>query len=138
MSDHVTKQRKQKRERRQRAHQRLRQRVRGTQERPRLSIYKSLKYIYAQVIDDSRGITLAQASSADAEVKGGLTAAPGNADGKAPGTGSQAAAKRVGAKVAERAKEKGIDKVVFDRGGYIYHGKVKAVAQAAREKGLQF
>ena len=135
MSDHVTKQMRQKRERRQRAHQRLRQRVRGTEERPRLSIYKSLKYIYAQVIDDSRGITLAQASSADAEVKGGLAGTEG---GKAPGTGSQAAAKLVGAKVAERAKEKGIDKVVFDRGGYIYHGKVKAVAEAAREKGLQF
>jgi large subunit ribosomal protein L18 len=135
MSDHVTKQMRQKRERRQRAHQRLRQRVRGTEERPRLSIYKSLKYIYAQVIDDSRGLTLAQASSADAEVKGGLSAGE---DGKTPGTGSQAAAKLVGAKVAERAKEKGIDKVVFDRGGYIYHGKVKAVAEAAREKGLQF
>jgi large subunit ribosomal protein L18 len=135
MSDHVTKQRKQKRERRQRAHQRLRQRVRGTEERPRLSIYKSLKYIYAQVIDDTRGVTLAQASSADVDVRGGLSGPEG---GKAPGTGSQAAAKLVGAKVAERAKEKGVDKVVFDRGGYIYHGKVKAVAEAAREKGLQF
>jgi len=135
MSDHVTKQMKQKRERRERAHLRLRNRVRGTGERPRLAIYKSLKYIYAQVIDDSRGVTLAQASSADPDVRGGLTAGE---NGKAPGTGSQAAAKLVGAKVAERAKEKGVDKVVFDRGGYIYHGRVQVLAEAAREKGLQF
>jgi large subunit ribosomal protein L18 len=139
MSDHVTKQMKQKRERRERAHLRLRNRVRGTGERPRLAVYKSLKYIYAQVIDDSRGVTLAQASSADPDVRGGLTGAEGDTgDAKAPGTGSQAAAKLVGEKVAERAKAKGIDKVVFDRGGYIYHGKVKAVADAAREKGLHF
>jgi large subunit ribosomal protein L18 len=167
MSDHITKQMKKKRERRQRAHLRVRNRVRGTEERPRLSIYKSLKYIYAQVIDDSRGVTLAQASSADPDVRGTLTAeheAPkpaksgeaqaageaGETGGKAsdapeapktsraPGTASQAAAKLVGEKVAERAKAKGVSKVVFDRGGYIYHGKVKAVAEAAREKGLQF
>jgi large subunit ribosomal protein L18 len=135
MSDHVTKQMKKKRERRERAHLRVRSRVRGTEERPRLSIYKSLKYIYAQVIDDSRGVTLAQASSADLDVRGGLT---GEGDAKAPGTASQVAAKLVGEKVAERAKAKGVSKVVFDRGGYIYHGKVKAVAEAAREKGLQF
>jgi large subunit ribosomal protein L18 len=132
MSDHVSKQMKRKRERRQRAHLRVRSRVRGTGERPRLSIYKSLKYVYAQVIDDSRGVTLVQASSSDADVRGGLTGEAGK------GTGSQAAAKLVGEKVAERAKAKGILKVVFDRGGYIYHGKVKAVAEAAREKGLQF
>jgi large subunit ribosomal protein L18 len=156
MSDHVTKQMKQKRERRLRAHLRLRSRVRGTGERPRLAVYKSLKYIYAQVIDDSRGVTLAQASSADPDVRGTLAGNAGHAgntggaegeagEGKAGaagetkhGTASQAAAKLVGEKVAERAKAKGIDKVVFDRGGYIYHGKVKAVAEAAREKGLQF
>jgi large subunit ribosomal protein L18 len=166
MSDHVTKQMKQKRERRARAHRRLRARVRGTEERPRLAVYKSLKYIYAQVIDDSRGVTIAQASSADPDVRGTLAgnaadashAAAGNAgaaegeagegkavEGKAGaageakrGTASQAAAKLVGEKVAERAKAKGVQKVVFDRGGYIYHGKVKAVAEAAREKGLQF
>jgi large subunit ribosomal protein L18 len=139
MSDHVTKQMKKKRERRERAHLRVRSRVRGTEERPRLSIYKSLKYIYAQVIDDSRGVTLAQASSADLDVRGGLTGAAGDTgDAKAPGTASQVAAKLVGEKVAERAKAKGVSKVVFDRGGYIYHGKVKAVAEAAREKGLQF
>jgi large subunit ribosomal protein L18 len=150
MSDHVTKQMKRKRERRERAHLRVRSRVRGTGERPRLSIYKSLKYVYAQVIDDSRGITLAQASSFDPDVRGGLadaandTGAAGTAGDTAEkgstkkGTGSQAAAKLVGEKIAERAKAKGIEKVVFDRGGYIYHGKVKAVAEAAREKGLQF
>ena len=146
MSDHITKQMKKKRERRKRAHLRVRNRVRGTEERPRLSIYKSLKYIYAQVIDDSRGVTLAQASSADLDVRGGLvgggeSGAEGEKKGenkKAPGTASQVAAKLVGEKVAERAKAKGVSKVVFDRGGYIYHGKVKAVAEAAREKGLQF
>jgi large subunit ribosomal protein L18 len=167
MSDHVTKQMKQKRERRARAHRRLRARVRGTEERPRLAVYKSLKYIYAQVIDDSRGVTIAQASSADPDVRGtlagnasdasnaadaGNAGNPGAAEGEAGegkavegkagaakrGTASQAAAKLVGEKVAERAKAKGVQKVVFDRGGYIYHGKVKAVAEAAREKGLQF
>jgi large subunit ribosomal protein L18 len=157
MSDHVTKQMKKKRARRERAHLRVRSRVRGTEERPRLAIYKSLKYIYAQVIDDSRGVTLAQASSSDPDVRGTLSAESkgseaadtghegqegnaggGKTGGKAPGTASQAAAKLVGEKVAERAKAKGILKVVFDRGGYIYHGKVKAVAEAAREKGLQF
>jgi large subunit ribosomal protein L18 len=167
MSDHVTKQMKKKRERRERAHLRVRSRVIGTAERPRLSIYKSLKYIYAQVIDDSRGVTLAQASSFDPDVRGtlaggtaeheapksekpgeaqaaGEASAAGEAGGKtskaskAPGTASQAAAKLVGEKVAERAKAKGVSKVVFDRGGYIYHGKVKAVAEAAREKGLLF
>ena len=134
MSDHVSKQMKQKRERRQRAHLRLRARVQGTPERPRLAVYKSAKYIYAQVIDDSRGVTIAQANSSDPEVKNALV----GDEGKTAGTGSQVAAKLVGEKVAERAKAKGVDKVVFDRGGYIYHGKVKAVAEAAREKGLQF
>ncbi|HZF09863.1 MAG TPA: 50S ribosomal protein L18 [Thermoanaerobaculia bacterium] len=144
---------KRKRERRERAHLRVRSRVRGTGERPRLSVYKSLKYVYAQVIDDSRGVTLAQASSADPDVRGGLaeanaadtadiakTAGTGEtAEKKSPkGTGSQAAAKLVGEKIAERAKAQGIERVVFDRGGYIYHGKVKAVAEGAREKGLQF
>ena len=129
MSDHITKTMKKKRERRERAHLRVRSRVRGTEERPRLSVYKSLKFIYVQVIDDGRGMTLAQASSADPEIRQQLGEA---------GSGSQAAAKLVGQTVAERAKARGIEKVVFDRGGYIYHGKVKAVADAAREKGLQF
>ena len=128
MTEHVTKLVQRKRERRERAHQRLRQRVRGTAERPRLSVYKSVKYFYAQVIDDDRGVTLAQASSADPEIRQRITGSASNKD----------AAKVVGELVAERAKEKGIEKVVFDRGGYIYHGNVKILADAAREKGLQF
>ena len=129
MSDHVSKRMMQKRERRTRAHRRVRTRVQGTSERPRLSVYKSLHFLYAQVIDDAAGTTLAQANSADPAIRGEL----GEAGGK-----SVAAAKLVGAAIAERAKEKGVEKVVFDRGGYIYHGKVKAIAEAAREKGLQF
>ena len=128
MTEHVTKLVQRKRERRERAHQRLRTRVRGTAERPRLSIYKSVKYFYAQVIDDDRGVTLAQANSADPEVRQRITGSASNKD----------AAKVVGELVAERAKQKGIEKVVFDRGGYIYHGNVKVLADAAREKGLQF
>jgi large subunit ribosomal protein L18 len=128
MTEHVTKKMKKKRERRERAHQRLRQRVRGTAEQPRLSVYKSLKFIYAQVIDDDQGHTLAQASSADADIRQQLAGAGSN----------QKAAKLVGEAIAARAKEKGIAKVVFDRGGYVYHGNVKALADSAREKGLQF
>lgn len=128
MTEHVTKVIKKKRERRERAHMRIRTRVRGTAERPRLSVYKSLKFIYAQVIDDDHGHTLAAASSADPDIRQQLE-----------GTGSnQKAAKLVGEAIAARAKEKGIEKVVFDRGGYVYHGNVKALADSAREKGLQF
>ena len=93
-----------------------------------MSVYKSLKYFYVQVIDDERGTTLAQASSTDPEIRQRLSGSMSNKD----------AAKAVGEIIAERAKAKGIDKVVFDRGGYIYHGNVKAIADAAREKGLQF
>jgi len=128
MTEHVTKLVQRKRERRERAHNRVRTRVKGTAERPRLSIYKSVKYIYAQVIDDVRGHTLAQASSADPDIRQRLTGVGSNKD----------AAKVVGEVVAERAREKGIEKVVFDRGGYVYHGNVKTLADAAREKGLQF
>jgi large subunit ribosomal protein L18 len=128
MTEHVTKLVQRKRERRERAHQRLRVRVRGTAERPRLSVYKSVKYFYAQVIDDDRGVTLAQASSSDTVARQRITGSTSNKD----------AAKVVGELVAERAREKGIEKVVFDRGGYIYHGNVKVLADAAREKGLQF
>ncbi len=128
MTEHVTKSMQRKRERRERAHLRVRSRVRGTADRPRLAVYKSLKYIYAQVIDDHQGMTLVAATSADPEIKSQLTGSAANA----------AAAKLVGQVVAERAKAKGIERVVFDRGGYIYHGNVKAVAEAAREKGLQF
>jgi large subunit ribosomal protein L18 len=128
MSDHVTKRMKQKRERRERAHLRVRTRVHGTGERPRLSVYKSLRYIYAQVIDDTLGVTLASAASADPAVRSQLSKS----------AASREAAKLVGELVAERARERGIERVVFDRGGYIYHGNVKALAEAARGKGLQF
>ena len=127
MSD-ITKRMKAKRARRDKAHLRVRKRVQGSAERPRLAIYKSLRYIYAQVIDDVRGVTLAQANSADPAVR----EAVGNS------TAGKEAAKRVGELVAQRAKEKGVEKVVFDRGGYIYHGRVQMLAEAAREKGLQF
>jgi|KBSSwiStaDraftv2_1062776.scaffolds.fasta_scaffold2646428_1 large subunit ribosomal protein L18 len=128
MTEHVTKQMKQKRERRERAHMRIRQRVRGNSERPRLSVFKSLRYISVQLIDDEKGNTLAQASSSDPEIRQQLTGSLSNKD----------AAKLVGETIAQRAKAKGIEKVVFDRGGYVYHGNVKTLADAAREKGLQF
>jgi len=128
MTEHLTKQLLKKRARRKRAHLRVRQRVHGTAVRPRLSVYKSLRFIYAQIIDDDRGVTLAQANSLDADLKAKLSA----------GTAGIDAAKVVGAAVAERAKANGVDKVVFDRGGYVYHGKVKALADSARENGLQF
>jgi large subunit ribosomal protein L18 len=124
----ITKRMKAKRQRRSNAHLRVRKRVQGSAERPRLAVYKSLRFIYAQVIDDDRGTTLVAASSADPAIKEQV----GNS------TGSKAAAKLVGELVAARAKERGVDKVVFDRGGYIYHGRVQVLADAAREKGLQF
>jgi large subunit ribosomal protein L18 len=109
---------------RQRVHDRIRKKLQGTAERPRLNVYRSLNHIYVQVIDDLHGKTLVSASSSEGE-------------GKKTG-GNVAAAKSVGKAIAERAKAKGITKVVFDRGGYIYHGRVKALADAAREGGLQF
>jgi large subunit ribosomal protein L18 len=112
---------------RRRVHQRVRTKVAGTPERPRLSVYRSLGHIYAQVIDDRSGKTLVSASSVDGETKKGLK-----------GGGNVAAAKVIGKAIAERAKSAGIKKVVFDRGGYKYHGRVKALADAAREAGLQF
>jgi large subunit ribosomal protein L18 len=112
---------------RQRVHQRVRMTVSGTAERPRLCVYRSLDHIYAQVIDDRAGKTLVSASSADKDTKKNLK-----------GGGNVAAAKVVGKTVAERAKAAGVSKVVFDRGGYKYHGRVKALADAAREAGLQF
>jgi large subunit ribosomal protein L18 len=112
---------------RQRIHTRIRRKVRGTTERPRLAIFRSVAHIYAQVIDDAKGITLAAASSSE---KGS------GSDTKTTG-GNVAAAKEIGKRVAERAKEKGITRVVFDRGGYLYHGRVKALADAAREAGLE-
>ncbi|MGC8548759.1 MAG: 50S ribosomal protein L18 [Acidobacteriaceae bacterium] len=108
---------------RKRVHTRIRQRIQGTTERPRLNVYRSLNHIYAQVIDDSEGRTLVSASTLADKVKTG---------------GNVAAAKEIGRLVAERAKEKGITKVVYDRGGYLYHGRIKALADAAREAGLEF
>jgi large subunit ribosomal protein L18 len=109
---------------RQRIHTRIRRKVRGTTERPRLAIFRSVAHIYAQVIDDAKGITIVAASSSE------------KSSGKTTG-GNVAAAKEIGKRVAERAKEKGITRVVFDRGGYLYHGRVKALADAAREAGLE-
>jgi large subunit ribosomal protein L18 len=105
----------------------VRTRVVGTPERPRLSVYRSLDHIYAQVIDDRTGRTIASGSSLDKETKKNLK-----------GGGNIASAKAVGKIIAERAKAAGVAKVVFDRGGYKYHGRVKALADAAREAGLQF
>ncbi len=111
-------------EARERIRERIRRNLAGTSERPRLAIFKSQKYIYAQVIDDAAGRTLVSASSRD-----------GDAGAKGA---NAAAAKAVGALIAKRAKDKGISRVVFDRGGYLYHGNVKALADAARENGLEF
>ena len=107
-------------------HKRIRKKVMGTAERPRLNVYRSLNHIYTQLIDDLNGVTIASASS-----KGKKT------EEKKYG-GNIAAAAEVGKLIAERAKEKGIKKIVFDRGGYLYHGRVKALADAAREAGLDF
>jgi len=107
-----------------RIHKRIRRRVAGTPERPRLAIFRSLNHIYAQVIDDQKGHTLVAAASTEKDLRG----KGGNVEG----------AKLIGKAVAERAKEKGITKVVFDRGGYLYHGRVKALADAARQAGLEF
>ena len=112
-------------ERRQIRRYRIRKRVRGSEERPRLSVYRSSGHIYAQIIDDRRGVTLAAASSREAL-------------GKVEGTGKTGVSAAVGKRVAERAREKGISKVSFDRGGYLYHGRVKALADGARAGGLEF
>ncbi|WJH36427.1 50S ribosomal protein L18 [Paenibacillus aurantius] len=107
-------------------HLRVRKKIQGTTERPRLSIYRSSKHMYAQIIDDVKGVTLAAASTQDKELK--EVGNGGNVD----------AAKQVGELIAKRAKENGVEKVVFDRGGYLYHGRVQALADAAREAGLEF
>jgi large subunit ribosomal protein L18 len=114
-----------KQEIRGRIHTRIRRKVKGSAERPRLAVFRSLAHIYAQVIDDRNGRTLAAASTAEksAPVKLG---------------GNVSAAKEIGKLVADRAKAKGITKVVFDRGGFLYHGRIKALAEAAREAGLEF
>jgi len=115
---------KQKRDARIRRHSRVRKHVRGTAERPRLAVFRSNKHISAQVIDDHAGTTLASASTHEADLRSGSS--------------TKDAAAKVGARVAERAKAAGIDQVVFDRGGYLYHGRVAAVADAARDAGLEF
>jgi len=111
----------------QRLHRRLRVKVAGTAERPRLCVFRSLQHIYAQMIDDDSARTLVAASSLDKEIRKQLK-----------GGGNVAAAKVVGKAIAERAQAAGIQKVVFDRGGYKYHGRVQALAEAAREAGLKF
>ncbi|MFD3449242.1 50S ribosomal protein L18 [Microbacteriaceae bacterium 4G12] len=110
---------------RKKRHGRVRAKLTGTAERPRLNVFRSNQHIYAQVIDDVNGVTLASASTLDKELS-------------FEGTSNVAAATQVGELVAKRAVEKGVKEVVFDRGGYLYHGRVKALAEAAREAGLQF
>ena len=113
-----------KKEIRKRIHRRIRRKLAGTSERPRLAVFRSVAHIYVQVIDDSKGATIVSASSVDKSNK--------------TNGGNVVAAKAIGKLVAERAKEKGIKQVVFDRGGYQYHGRIKALADAAREAGLEF
>jgi large subunit ribosomal protein L18 len=121
---------KTKRDRRHRISLRLRKRIAGTPERPRLAVFRSVSHIYAQVIDDAAGTTLVSASTTEPALKAKMTE---GAKG-----GNLAGAKAIGVAVAERLKAKGITRVVFDRGGFLYHGRVKAVADAAREAGLEF
>jgi large subunit ribosomal protein L18 len=154
-----------KNEIRARIHQRIRRKVRGTPERPRLAVFRSLSHIYAQIIDDSKGRTLVAASSGEKVLRDRATSEPApaaapkaeapQADAPKAGKGEKkggkktapvakarggnvAGARLIGKTIAERAKEHGIKHVVFDRGGYIYHGRVKALADAAREAGLEF
>ena len=108
-------------------HKRVRRKVSGTTQRPRLCVFRSSNNIYAQIIDDTNRVTLVAASSLEADVKGAVNH-----------TGNKEAAKMVGAMIAKRAIEKGITEVVFDRGGYLYHGRIKELAEAAREAGLKF
>lgn len=106
-------------------HVRIRKKVKGTAQRPRLAVFRSISHIYVQVIDDAAGVTLCSASTVE---KGSSVKSGGNVE----------AAREIGRLIAERAKEKGITNVVFDRGGYLYHGRVKSLAESAREAGLQF
>jgi len=117
--------RKTSQEIRQAVHGRIRDKIAGSAERPRLAVFRSVNHIYAQLIDDKKGVTLASASTTE-------TAWKGRTGGNIP------AATEIGKLIADRAKEKGITRVVFDRGGYIYHGRVKSLAEAAREAGLEF
>lgn len=108
-------------------HLRVRKKINGTTERPRLSVFRSSKHIYAQIIDDTKGVTLVAASTVEKDLLAG------EANG-----GNVEAARLVGETIAKRAKEKGISQIVFDRGGYLYHGRIQALADAAREAGLEF
>jgi large subunit ribosomal protein L18 len=112
---------------RNRIHRRIRHKISGTTARPRLCVFRSLNHMYAQIVDDSKGTTLVAASTREKGVRG-----------EEKGTGNLKSAKAVGKAIAERARALGIEAVVFDRGGYIYHGRVKALADAARESGLKF
>jgi large subunit ribosomal protein L18 len=117
--------RKTSQEIRQAVHKRIRNKIAGSAERPRLAVYRSVNHIYAQIIDDAKRSTLVAASTTEPAWKGRTG-------------GNIAAAKEIGKLIADRAKEKGISRVVFDRGGYIYHGRVRSLAEAAREAGLEF
>jgi large subunit ribosomal protein L18 len=121
---------KTKEDRRQRIKFRIRKRMSGTAERPRLSVFRSVSHIYVQVIDDMAGQTLASASSVESAVKGRMD--------KDTRSGNKKGAELVGKTIAERLKEKGITRVIFDRNGFLYHGRVRAVAEAARSAGLEF
>lgn len=112
---------------RNRIHRRIRRKISGSGARPRLCVFRSLNHIYVQVVDDAQGRTLVAASTAEKDVRGGVKSG-----------GNMQAAKVVGKLIAERARAKGIEAVVFDRGGYLYHGRIQAVAEAAREAGLKF
>jgi len=115
-----------RKERRLRIRRRYRGTVRGTAARPRLAVYRSLRYLYAQVIDDEQGVTLVSASTQERSVADGLA-----------GAGNMAAGKKLGEVIAERARDKGLEAMVFDRGGFAYHGAVRAIADAARAAGLK-
>ena len=110
-----------------RRRRRVRQKISGTGNRPRLSVFRSLKHIYAQLIDDDLGVTLAEASTLSPELKGAGTSG-----------GNIEAAQRVGALIAQKARQQEIEVAIFDRGGHLYHGRIKALAEAAREEGLKF
>ena len=109
---------------------RIRRKLSGTTERPRLTVFRSVSHIYVQVVNDADGTTIASASTTEPAVKGGLD--------KAAKGGNIAGAKAIGKAIAERLQEKGVKRVVFDRNGFLYHGRIKAVADAAREAGLEF
>ena len=121
---------KTKEDRRERIRHRIRRRVQGTEARPRLTVFRSVSHIYVQVVDDMSGRTIAAASTVEPSVKASL-------DGQAKG-GNVAGAKAIGSAIAARLLEKGVKRVVFDRNGFLYHGRVKAVADSAREAGLEF